>query len=75
MGVNSSKLVYRGQVYRLIVSIFLHVNLIHLVSNMFCLMLILPIIQHTFDWIRTLAVYLCTGIAGNIFSDLLAPDA
>jgi len=74
MGVNSSQLVYRGQVYRLIVSIFLHVNLIHLVANMFCLLIILAVIQYTFGWEKTLITYICSGVFGNIFSDLLVAD-
>jgi membrane associated rhomboid family serine protease len=41
MGVNTANLVYHGQVYRLVVCLFLHVNLIHLVANMLALLLIL----------------------------------
>ena len=40
MGVNKANLVYDGQVYRLFLSQILHVNLIHLISNMVVLTVI-----------------------------------
>jgi rhomboid protease GluP len=74
MGMNNARLVYEGQAWRLIVSLFLHVNASHLVSTMFILLLLAPAYEYTFGTVRIILVYLGTGILASIFSDLLRVD-
>jgi rhomboid protease GluP len=67
-GANDTWLVLHGQWYRLLTATFVHVGLIHLLTNMWCLwnlgMLGEPLIG---PW-GMVAVYLITGIAGNLLS-------
>jgi len=40
MGMNDAHGVYKGEVYRLVVPQFLHLNILHLISNMIILTLL-----------------------------------
>lgn len=68
LGGNYGPDVAAGQVYRLVSAIFLHVNFIHIVGNMFSTFILVTRVEHTFGPARTLLVYLLCGIGGNIFS-------
>jgi rhomboid protease GluP len=67
-GANNSWLVLHGQWYRLLSATFVHVGLLHLATNMWCLwnlgILGEPLIG---PW-GMVAVYMITGIAGNLLS-------
>ncbi|HEY0263523.1 MAG TPA: rhomboid family intramembrane serine protease [Granulicella sp.] len=67
-GANSTRLVLAGQWYRLLTATFVHVGIIHLGTNMWCLwnlgLLGEPLLG---AWGLT-AVYMLTGIAGNLLS-------
>jgi membrane associated rhomboid family serine protease len=67
-GANDAWLVLHGEWYRLLTATFVHVGLIHLALNMWCLwnlgMLGEPLVG---PW-GMVAVYMITGIAGNLLS-------
>jgi rhomboid protease GluP len=67
-GANDTWLVLHGEWYRLLTATFVHVGLIHLGLNMWCLwnlgMLGEPLVG---PW-GMVAVYMLTGIAGNLLS-------
>lgn len=73
LGANYGPLVLEGQVYRLLSAIFVHLDLLHLVGNLLSTLVLVSRIEHTFGPLRTLTVFLVSGIAGNIFS--LAVDS
>jgi rhomboid protease GluP len=62
------------QIYRYIGAIFLHVNFLHIFGNLIVTFLFVSRVEHTYGPIKTLVVYLASGIAANIFSVLVAPD-
>lgn len=74
LGTNNARGVYKGEVYRLLVNFFLHVNIKHLFANMLGLTLMLSAIENTFGWVRTALVYMLSAVVGNIFSNLLSVD-
>jgi rhomboid protease GluP len=67
-GANSTQLVLAGEWYRLLTATFVHVGVIHLATNMWCLwnlgLLGEPLLG---AWGLT-AVYVLTGVAGNLLS-------
>ena len=68
-GANSAFFVlHRGQWYRIVTAIFVHIGLFHIASNMWCLwnlgLLGEPLVG---PW-GLMAVYLLTGVAGNLLS-------
>jgi len=65
--------VHSGEVWRLIAAIFIHVDFIHFIGNLFSTFLLVSRIEYTFGVIRTLIAFLVCGIAGGIFS--LAVDS
>lgn len=74
LGANNAKGVYKGEVYRLFVSFFLHVNIKHLFANMLGLILMVSAIENTFGLLKTALIYVLPSVVGNIFSNLLSVD-
>jgi membrane associated rhomboid family serine protease len=54
------------QYYRLITSMFLHVNLLHIVMNMIALITVGPYLERLLGPPRYLAVYLLGGLGGSV---------
>jgi rhomboid protease GluP len=59
-----------SELYRLVVSIFLHGGIIHLIFNMYALYIIGPQIESFFGKTKYLIIYLGSGIIGNLLSML-----
>ena len=67
-GANHTWLVLHGQWYRLLTATFVHVGLVHLASNMWCLWNLGILGEPLLGPMGMLAVYMLTGIAGNLLS-------
>jgi rhomboid protease GluP len=67
-GANNTWLVLHGQWYRLLTATFVHVGLIHLATNMWCLWNLGILGEPLVGPLGMLAVYMLTGIAGNLLS-------
>src|ERR1039458_3544549 len=67
-GANVTGLVLHGQWYRLLTATFVHVGLIHLLTNMWCLWNLGILGEPLVGPYGMVAVYLLTGIAGNLLS-------
>jgi len=67
-GANNTWLVLHGQWYRLLTATFVHVGLLHLASNMWCLWNLGILGEPLLGPMGMVAVYLLTGIAGNLLS-------
>ena len=53
---------------------FLHVHFMHLVGNFITTLIFVTRVEYSFGWLKTIAIYLISGIGGNIFSDLINPS-
>ncbi len=71
-----NELILQGQLWRLITPILLHGSLPHILSNMYAVFIIGPTIERSYGSNRFLALYLLSGMFGNVFSFLftLAPS-
>ena len=67
-GANQTDLVLHGQWYRLLTATFVHVGLLHLATNMWCLWNLGMLGEPLIGPFGMVAVYLITGIAGNLLS-------
>lgn len=67
-GANSTWLVLHGQWFRLVSATFVHVGLLHLATNMWCLWNLGMLGEPLIGPFGMLAVYLLTGAAGNLLS-------
>jgi rhomboid protease GluP len=67
-GANNTWLVLHGQWYRLLTATFVHVGLLHLASNMWCLWNLGILGEPLVGPVGMIATYLLTGIAGNLLS-------
>jgi rhomboid protease GluP len=67
-GANRTDLVLNGEWYRLLTAIFVHVGLIHLATNMWCLWNLGMLGEPLVGPFGLIAIYVLTGIAGNLLS-------
>jgi len=67
-GANQTWFVLHGQWYRLLTATFVHVGLLHLATNMWCLWNLGILGEPLVGPYGMVAVYLLTGIAGNLLS-------
>jgi rhomboid protease GluP len=67
-GATNAGLVLHGQWYRLLTATFVHVGLIHIATNMWCLWNLGLLGEPLLGPLGLIAVYMITGIAGNLLS-------
>ncbi len=67
-GANNARLVLHGQWWRLVTAMFVHVGLIHLATNMWCLWNLGLLGEPLLGFFGMVSVYLLTGVAGNLLS-------
>lgn len=57
--------------WRLLTSLFLHATLLHLAFNMLMASAFAVWVARVFGWMRTVLLYLASGVLGNLISELL----
>jgi rhomboid protease GluP len=67
-GANSTIMVLSGEWYRLLTAIFVHIGLIHLATNMWCLWNLGLLGEPLLGAYGLAATYILTGVAGNLLS-------
>jgi len=78
----SNQFIQQGQLWRLITPVLLHSSdytssryfLLHILFNMIALYNIGPLLEQFYGHRRFLALYLVTGVAGNLFSFIFSPN-
>ena len=68
---NFGGLVKDGAFYRNITSMFLHIGIIHLVMNMWALVLLGKQVENFYGHIKTLIIFIFSGLVGNLLSVIL----
>ena len=68
LGANSRAVSVKGEVWRLLSSVFLHWDLVHLFVNMFALYFVGTVLEPYLDKIKFTAVYLLVGLLAGIAS-------
>jgi len=71
---NGGYVLQNGQWWRLVSSTFVHVGVIHLATNMWCLWNLGLLGEPLLGPVGTVIVYLLTGVAGNLLSIAMNPD-
>ena len=66
--LDTMQVVERGQVYRLFSSMFLHLNMDHLLNNMMVLLLVGALIENYLGHFAYLFLYIIAGVFGNLLS-------
>ena len=73
-GANDGTLVlYYGQWWRLITAMFVHVGIIHIATNMWCLWNLGLLAEPLMGGLGVFAAYILTGLAGNLLSVAVHP--
>jgi rhomboid protease GluP len=67
-GATNSELILGGQWWRLLTAIFVHVGLLHIATNMWCLWNLGLLGEPLLGPFGLAAVYVLTGVAGNLLS-------
>ena len=69
-----NEFILQGQLWRLITPILLHGSFLHILMNMYALLIIGPVVERSYGWRRYLALYLLAGAFGNVLSFLLTAE-
>jgi rhomboid protease GluP len=67
---NAGSVLIQGQWWRIVTAMFVHVGIIHLATNMWCLWNLGLLAEPLLGSAGVLAVYILTGAAGNLLSTL-----
>jgi membrane associated rhomboid family serine protease len=73
LGAKVTQLIKQGEVHRLIVPVFLHAGVIHLLFNMFFQCNIGFRMEEIWGIPRIMTIYFAAGIGGNLLSALASP--
>jgi rhomboid protease GluP len=68
LGANAPGLVFAGELWRLLSSVFLHGGILHLLFNMWALLTVGPLMEQIYGPRRLLSMYVATGIAASFTS-------
>ena len=68
-GANSTVLVLEGEWYRLLTATFVHIGILHIATNMWCLWNLGLLGEPLLGPWGIVAVYVLTGVAGNLLSN------
>ncbi len=66
MGARSGIMIGRGEWWRLVVPVFLHGGLLHILFNGYALIQVGPLAEQAYGRSRFLVIYLAAGILGNV---------
>lgn len=69
--INSN--IIAGEYWRLFTSMFLHADIMHILSNMIALLLFGAAVENNYSKLEYLIIYFISGLIGNLFSLLLLP--
>lgn len=72
-GMKVNELVAQGQVWRLFTAMFLHIGVLHLLSNLYALHALGPMVEGYYGHRRFLAIYLIGGLGGSVASYAFSP--
>jgi rhomboid protease GluP len=62
----------RGDYWRLVMPMFLHIGWFHLAVNMYALYLLGPILEHVYGYARFSVIYVGAGITGSFLSMMMS---
>ena len=78
-GMKVNDLVANGETWRLFSAMFLHIGVLHLLSNLYALYILGPMVEGYYGRARFLAIYLLGGLTGSVasyaFSDAASAGA
>ncbi len=69
--INSN--IINGEYWRLFTSMFLHADIMHIISNMIALIIFGAVVENNYSKLEFLLIYFISGLIGNLFSLLLLP--
>ena len=69
----NSKVIYDLEIWRLVTSMFLHGDTLHLVSNMISLLIFGSYVELSFSKYKFVVIYFISGILGSLFTIFFLP--
>ena len=73
-GGTGPEIILKGEWWRLVTAVFVHIGIIHIASNMYVFWGLGMIAERLLGRMNFLAVYLLTGVAGNVLTLWLRPN-
>jgi len=69
----NDRIIYNEEYYRLITSMFLHADVMHIFSNMLALLFFGTAVENNYSKFEYIIIYFISGLIGNLFSLILLP--
>jgi membrane associated rhomboid family serine protease len=73
-GAKENSKIHQGEIWRFLTPVFIHIGIIHLLSNSYALWAVGPQVEKLYGGARFVILYLTAGIAGVIASYQFNPD-
>ncbi|HAT4210912.1 TPA: rhomboid family intramembrane serine protease [Clostridium perfringens] len=70
---HNNAIIFHGEYYRLVTSMFLHGGIVHLLFNMYAIYILGDFIERIYGAKKYLAIYFVSGIVASIFSLYFSP--
>jgi rhomboid protease GluP len=74
LGAKVNVLIAMGEYWRLVTPMFLHIGVMHILVNSYAIYAIGPEVEALFGRSRFFAIYLLSGVAGNVMSYAFTPN-
>lgn len=75
MGANFAPLTFgKHQYIRIVMAMWLHMSLLHILSNCFSLYIFSRITDQVYNWFEFLLIYLLAGLGGDLISVIMSPN-
>jgi len=74
IGAQSGLEIWRGEYWRFVTTIFLHIDIVHLFFNMYALLILGQFVEPLLGRRNFIALYFLSGISGGILSVLIHPQ-
>jgi len=72
-GASYGPFLHRGEYWRLVMPMFLHIGLHHLLVNSLALLFLCPILERVYGYGRFATLYVATGVGGALLSMMASP--
>jgi membrane associated rhomboid family serine protease/Flp pilus assembly protein TadD len=73
-GASYGPYIRRGEYWRLVMPMFLHIGLLHLLVNIYALYILGPLLERVYGYGRFALLYVACGVGGSFLSMRLSPN-
>ncbi len=74
LGAKVNQFIEAGEIWRLVTPVFFHGSILHIILNMYALIILGPGLERFYGHFRFTLLYFCGALTGNVASYLMSPN-